>query len=278
MRVDLELVNILLITPAQGHRAGHHQQPHRRHHSARWSGIRWCTGWRRWCAMCAASRATGCSCARAAIWRTAACLAPHAWTANVTTASCAPEQIRSVSSVNGPYAAQARSSAPPVAASPVTNISGSATRPRQPAVLAPPAPPPPAPRPSTLAPPVPPPGRPTKASNHCRPPHLAAKRKLLPKRRRQPAPRRLSPACASKSRSMQQSRPSRPSLCARPRASWRSAFQLTPQGFLVHCKCEKSPCPADGYYHFPAGPEAITEQVVTLLQALQHQYLIPARR
>ncbi|MCB0065408.1 MAG: hypothetical protein KDE19_24955, partial [Caldilineaceae bacterium] len=30
------------------------------------------------------------------------------------------------------------------------------------------------------------------------------------------------------------------------------SFELTPRGLLVHCQCEKSPCPVDGYFHRPA--------------------------
>jgi hypothetical protein len=56
------------------------------------------------------------------------------------------------------------------------------------------------------------------------------------------------------------------------------SFELTPQGILVRCDCEKSPCPADSYYHRPGGPGAIKAQVEALLQRLLEEYLIPEKR
>ena len=56
------------------------------------------------------------------------------------------------------------------------------------------------------------------------------------------------------------------------------SIELTAQGILVRCKCEKSPCPADGYYHRPFAAAAITAQVEELLHKLQQEYLIPAKK
>ena len=149
----------------------------------------------------------------------------------------------------------------------------------EPAVLAPPAPPPPAPRPSPLAPPAPPPSQPAKGKKS--PPAAAQSGKAKPPAKA-PPPARTAPIVTGV-RIEVEVYATEPTVTAFVMRSTKGilaqrVFQLTPQGLLVHCKCEKSPCPADGYYHFPAGPEAITEQVVTLLQALQHEYLIPAKK
>ncbi|MBP8293304.1 MAG: hypothetical protein KAX65_11060 [Caldilineaceae bacterium] len=56
------------------------------------------------------------------------------------------------------------------------------------------------------------------------------------------------------------------------------AIELTPKGINVTCECEKSPCPAHGYYHFPRSAAFIAEQVEELLRALQKEYLVPAKR
>ena len=55
-------------------------------------------------------------------------------------------------------------------------------------------------------------------------------------------------------------------------------FELTPNGILVHCQCEKSPCPADGYYYRPAESAAIKAQIEGKLRELQKEYLIPAKK
>ncbi len=55
-------------------------------------------------------------------------------------------------------------------------------------------------------------------------------------------------------------------------------FTLTPQGILVHCQCEKDSCPANGYFHRPASPAAITEQIAAQLTALQQEYFIPSKK
>jgi hypothetical protein len=54
-------------------------------------------------------------------------------------------------------------------------------------------------------------------------------------------------------------------------------IELTPQGILVHCTCEKAPCPANGYYHRPLIP-IIDEQVEKLVRAVQEEYWVPAKK
>jgi hypothetical protein len=56
------------------------------------------------------------------------------------------------------------------------------------------------------------------------------------------------------------------------------SIALTPQGILVQCQCEKDPCPADGYFHRPASPAAITEQITAQLRALQQEYFVPSKK
>jgi hypothetical protein len=56
------------------------------------------------------------------------------------------------------------------------------------------------------------------------------------------------------------------------------AIELTSKGINVTCECEKSPCPAHGYYHFPRSAAFIAEQVEELLRALQKEYLVPAKK
>jgi hypothetical protein len=56
------------------------------------------------------------------------------------------------------------------------------------------------------------------------------------------------------------------------------SFTLTPQGILIHCQCEKDPCPTNGYFHRPASPAAITEQITAQLRALQREYFIPSKK
>lgn len=56
------------------------------------------------------------------------------------------------------------------------------------------------------------------------------------------------------------------------------SFTLTPQGILVHCQCEKSPCPAHGYYHRPRPLAEITEQIADHLRKLQQEYLLPSKK
>ncbi|MCC6458684.1 MAG: hypothetical protein IT328_27295 [Caldilineaceae bacterium] len=56
------------------------------------------------------------------------------------------------------------------------------------------------------------------------------------------------------------------------------SFRLTPQGILVHCQCEKDPCPAHGYFYRPASPAAITEQIAAQLRALQQEYFVPSKK
>ncbi len=55
-------------------------------------------------------------------------------------------------------------------------------------------------------------------------------------------------------------------------------IELIPEGILVKCECEKSPCPADSWVHRPAGPNAIQEQVRELLNALRLEYHLPLKR
>jgi hypothetical protein len=56
------------------------------------------------------------------------------------------------------------------------------------------------------------------------------------------------------------------------------SLRLTPQGILIHCQCEKNPCPAHGYYHRPALAAGITEQLEAHLHKLQQEYLVPAKK
>ncbi len=56
------------------------------------------------------------------------------------------------------------------------------------------------------------------------------------------------------------------------------SFELTPQGILVHCQCEKSPCPVHGYYHRPMPAATIAEQIGAQIQKLQQEYRIPAKK
>lgn len=55
-------------------------------------------------------------------------------------------------------------------------------------------------------------------------------------------------------------------------------IELTPEGINIRCECEKSPCPAHGYLHRPAGPAEIQEQVKSFLVKLQQEYFLPAKR
>lgn len=55
-------------------------------------------------------------------------------------------------------------------------------------------------------------------------------------------------------------------------------IELTPQGIHVSCACEKSPCPADGYYYRPAPSTAIDKQVIDMLLSLQKEYLVPGKK
>ena len=56
------------------------------------------------------------------------------------------------------------------------------------------------------------------------------------------------------------------------------SLALTPQGILVHCQCEKDPCPANGYFYRPASPAAITEQIAAHLKELQQEYFSPIEK
>ena len=56
------------------------------------------------------------------------------------------------------------------------------------------------------------------------------------------------------------------------------SFELTPKGILVHCQCDKSPCPADGYYYRPHPYPAVLKQIAEKLQQLRKEYLIPAKK
>jgi hypothetical protein len=56
------------------------------------------------------------------------------------------------------------------------------------------------------------------------------------------------------------------------------SFELTPKGILVTCSCEKEICPATGYYHRPAPDAAIGEQIEAMLKELQREYLIPTKK
>ncbi len=55
-------------------------------------------------------------------------------------------------------------------------------------------------------------------------------------------------------------------------------IELTPHGIHVSCRCEKSPCPADGYYYRPAPAPYIEEQVRKMLIDLQKEYLVPGKK
>ena len=55
-------------------------------------------------------------------------------------------------------------------------------------------------------------------------------------------------------------------------------IELTDQGIYVSCQCEKSPCPADGYYYRPASAAQIAAQIGDLLQKLREEYLVPAKK
>lgn len=56
------------------------------------------------------------------------------------------------------------------------------------------------------------------------------------------------------------------------------SFQLTPQGILVRCECEKAPCPTNGYFHRPTSPDAIAEQIAAQIRALQQEYFISSKK
>jgi hypothetical protein len=56
------------------------------------------------------------------------------------------------------------------------------------------------------------------------------------------------------------------------------SFELTPKGILVTCSCEKQPCPATGYYHRPHPAVAIGNQIETMLKDLQREYLVPTKK
>ncbi len=56
------------------------------------------------------------------------------------------------------------------------------------------------------------------------------------------------------------------------------SFELTPEGIYIRCECEKSPCPADSYYHRPVSVAGIQEQVEKHLRKLQQEYLVPAKK
>jgi hypothetical protein len=56
------------------------------------------------------------------------------------------------------------------------------------------------------------------------------------------------------------------------------SIALTPQGILIHCDCEKDPCPASGYFYRPAPTASISEQVAGHLRKLQQEYLVPAKK
>lgn len=56
------------------------------------------------------------------------------------------------------------------------------------------------------------------------------------------------------------------------------SFELTPNGLLVRCQCEKTSCPANGYYHRPYPVATITQQIEEHLRKLQQEYLIPAKK
>ena len=68
--------------------------------------------------------------------------------------------------------------------------------------------------------------------------------------------------------------------CGPHGAYWRHArLELTPQGILVRCQCEKQKaCPADGYYHRPLPAFAIQDQIEKLLLRLQKEYLVPTKK
>ena len=56
------------------------------------------------------------------------------------------------------------------------------------------------------------------------------------------------------------------------------SFQLTPKGIFVRCQCEKSPCPADGYYYRPWPVTNITRQLEEMLAHLRTEYLVPSKK
>lgn len=56
------------------------------------------------------------------------------------------------------------------------------------------------------------------------------------------------------------------------------AFELLPKGIYVTCQCEKSSCPADGYYHRPIGGQYIHSQLESMLKELRTEYLVPPKK
>jgi hypothetical protein len=55
-------------------------------------------------------------------------------------------------------------------------------------------------------------------------------------------------------------------------------IELTPEGISVSCRCEKEPCPANGWLYRPGSPLAVQEQVKAFLSALRQEYYLPPKR
>lgn len=55
-------------------------------------------------------------------------------------------------------------------------------------------------------------------------------------------------------------------------------FELTSDGILISCQCEKKPCPASGWIYRPQLPEHIAEQIKKFLADLRQEYLLPSKR
>lgn len=56
------------------------------------------------------------------------------------------------------------------------------------------------------------------------------------------------------------------------------SIELTPNGILVRCECEKPNCEADGYFFRPHPSTVIEKQVAEKLSALQQEYLVPTKK
>jgi hypothetical protein len=55
-------------------------------------------------------------------------------------------------------------------------------------------------------------------------------------------------------------------------------WELTAEGIVVYCDCEKAPCPEAGKVWRPYGPEGITEQMEGLMEQLRNEYRVPSKR
>ncbi|MCB0116378.1 MAG: hypothetical protein KDD84_19910 [Caldilineaceae bacterium] len=55
-------------------------------------------------------------------------------------------------------------------------------------------------------------------------------------------------------------------------------YRLTREGIHVTCDCEKSPCPAHGFFHLPAPTAKIEEQIAEMITKLRAEYHVPAKK